>query len=189
MRFNWCEVRLKIGKNLRKLILKVFQVFWYFVQSSYIGSISPRLGLLKSHLTEVKFFTNWYSRPLLLTNWTQHDFQYLQPAYEGRLCFGSCLSVSPSVCVSVCMCVCVSVCLSVCVSVCSGYTFWAPWHRDFIFDFITNFPRKDFFVVPSGMIRIFGIVAGSLESANSSILAPCRLFKEVVGKKSGFYVN
>ena len=31
--------------------------------------------------------------------------------------------------------------------------------------------------------------AGSLESANSSILAPCDLFREVVGKKSGFYVN
>ena len=35
----------------------------------------------------------------------------------------------------------------------------------------------------------FTFIAGSLESANSSILAPCRLFKEVVGKKSGFYVN
>ena len=33
------------------------------------------------------------------------------------------------------------------------------------------------------------IIAGSLESANSSILAACRLFKEVVGKKSGFYAN
>ena len=29
-----------------------------------------------------------------------------------------------------------------------------------------------------------GLVAGSLESANSSILAPHRLFKEVVGKKN-----
>ena len=28
-----------------------------------------------------------------------------------------------------------------------------------------------------------GFIAGSLESANSSILAPRRLFKEVVGKK------
>ena len=27
------------------------------------------------------------------------------------------------------------------------------------------------------------LIAGSLESANSSILAPCDLFKEVVGKK------
>ena len=27
------------------------------------------------------------------------------------------------------------------------------------------------------------LIAGLLESANSSILAPCRLFKEVVGKK------
>ena len=33
------------------------------------------------------------------------------------------------------------------------------------------------------------LIAGSLESANSSILAVWRLFKEVVGKKSGFYVN
>ena len=33
------------------------------------------------------------------------------------------------------------------------------------------------------------IFAGLLESVNSSILAACRLFKEVVGKKSGFYVN
>ena len=33
------------------------------------------------------------------------------------------------------------------------------------------------------------IIAGSLESANSSILAARRFFKEVVGKKSGFYVN
>ena len=32
-------------------------------------------------------------------------------------------------------------------------------------------------------------ITGSLESANSSILAARRLFKEVVGKKSGFYVN
>ena len=32
-------------------------------------------------------------------------------------------------------------------------------------------------------------IAGSLESANSSILASCDLFKEVVGKKSGFYDN
>ena len=35
----------------------------------------------------------------------------------------------------------------------------------------------------------FKLVAGSLESANWSILAARRLFKEVVGKKSGFYVN
>ena len=33
------------------------------------------------------------------------------------------------------------------------------------------------------------IVADSLESANSSILAARRHFKEVVGKKSGFYDN
>ena len=33
------------------------------------------------------------------------------------------------------------------------------------------------------------LVAGSLESANSSILASCDHFKEVVGKKSGFYDN
>ena len=33
------------------------------------------------------------------------------------------------------------------------------------------------------------IFAGSLESANWSILAARNLFKEVVGKKSGFYVN
>ena len=32
-------------------------------------------------------------------------------------------------------------------------------------------------------------IAGSLESANSSILAAQGFFKEVVGKKSGFYVN
>ena len=32
-------------------------------------------------------------------------------------------------------------------------------------------------------------IAGSLESANSSILAARRHFKEVVGKKSGFYYN
>ena len=31
--------------------------------------------------------------------------------------------------------------------------------------------------------------AGLLESANSSILVPCDLLKEVVGEKSGFYVN
>ena len=35
----------------------------------------------------------------------------------------------------------------------------------------------------------FHLIAGSLESANSSILAACRHFKEVVGKKSGFYYN
>ena len=34
-----------------------------------------------------------------------------------------------------------------------------------------------------------GIFAGSLESANSSILAARRLFKDLVGKKSGFYDN
>ena len=33
------------------------------------------------------------------------------------------------------------------------------------------------------------VVAGSLESANWSILAARNLFKEVVEKKSGFYVN
>ena len=33
------------------------------------------------------------------------------------------------------------------------------------------------------------LFAGLLESANWSILAPRRLIKEVVGKKSGFYVN
>ena len=33
------------------------------------------------------------------------------------------------------------------------------------------------------------LIAGSLESANSSILAARRHFKEVVGKKSGFYYN
>ena len=33
------------------------------------------------------------------------------------------------------------------------------------------------------------LVAGSLESANSSILAARRLFKDLVGKKSGFYDN
>ena len=33
------------------------------------------------------------------------------------------------------------------------------------------------------------VIAGSLESANSSILAARRHFKEVVGKKSGFYYN
>ena len=33
------------------------------------------------------------------------------------------------------------------------------------------------------------IIAGSLESANSSILAARTHFKEVVGKKSGFYYN
>ena len=31
--------------------------------------------------------------------------------------------------------------------------------------------------------NLFGIIAGSLESANSSILAACRLFKQVVGEK------
>ena len=31
--------------------------------------------------------------------------------------------------------------------------------------------------------KAFWLIAGSLESANSSILAACRLFKEVVGKK------
>ena len=30
---------------------------------------------------------------------------------------------------------------------------------------------------------VFMLIAGSLESANSSILAACRHFKEVVGKK------
>ena len=38
-------------------------------------------------------------------------------------------------------------------------------------------------------IRSFLFFSGSLASANSSILAARRLFKEVVGKKSGFYVN
>ena len=33
------------------------------------------------------------------------------------------------------------------------------------------------------------IIAGSLESANSSILVVCSLFKDLVGEKSGFYVN
>ena len=33
------------------------------------------------------------------------------------------------------------------------------------------------------------IIAGLLESANSSILAVHRHFKEIVAKKSGFYVN
>ena len=38
-------------------------------------------------------------------------------------------------------------------------------------------------------LRFSKIIVGSLESANSSILAAHSLFKEVVGKKSGFYVN
>ena len=33
------------------------------------------------------------------------------------------------------------------------------------------------------------VIAGSLESANSSILAVRRLFKDFGGKKSGFYDN
>ena len=37
--------------------------------------------------------------------------------------------------------------------------------------------------------KLFPIFADSLESANSSILAAHRHFKEVVGKKSGFYDN
>ena len=44
-----------------------------------------------------------------------------------------CLSVCVSVCVFVCVSVCLSVCLSVCVPVCTGYNFWTPWHRNFIF--------------------------------------------------------
>ena len=32
-------------------------------------------------------------------------------------------------------------------------------------------------------------IAGSLESANLSILAACNLFKDFGGKKSGFYDN
>ena len=39
------------------------------------------------------------------------------------------------------------------------------------------------------IILVYIVIAGSLESANSSILAAHRHFKEVVGKKSGFYVN
>ena len=39
------------------------------------------------------------------------------------------------------------------------------------------------------MTQFIQIFAGSLESANWSILAVRNLFKEVVGKKSGFYVN
>ena len=39
------------------------------------------------------------------------------------------------------------------------------------------------------ILRRSCIIAGSLESANSSILASCDHFKEVVGKKSGFYDN
>ena len=35
----------------------------------------------------------------------------------------------------------------------------------------------------------YKFAAGSLESANWSILAAWSFFKEVVGKKSGFYVN
>ena len=38
-------------------------------------------------------------------------------------------------------------------------------------------------------LNVLAVIAGSLESANSSILAARRFFKEVVGKKSGFYVN
>ena len=39
------------------------------------------------------------------------------------------------------------------------------------------------------LIKHIGFLAGSLESANWSILAARNLFKEVVGQKSGFYVN
>ena len=45
------------------------------------------------------------------------------------------------------------------------------------------------YILYKGEPSYVGIFAGSLESANSSILAPCDLFKEVVRKKSGFYVN
>ena len=54
----------------------------------------------------------------------------------------------------------------------------------FIFSVVQS---KLMMVVQTAMI--FSIVAGSLVPANLSILAPCDLFKEVVWKKSGFYVN
>ena len=54
--------------------------------------------------------------------------------------------------------------------------------------FPKKFPYIEYRFERSRLQRVL-IFAGSLESANSSILAACRLFKEVVGKKSGFYVN
>ena len=45
------------------------------------------------------------------------------------------------------------------------------------------------YVVQVVTILDFVIIAGSLESVNSSILAGQRLFKDLVGKKSGFYDN
>ena len=42
---------------------------------------------------------------------------------------------------------------------------------------------------PLKLMKYQVLIAGSLESAYSSILAARRHFKEVVGKKSGFYYN
>ena len=46
---------------------------------------------------------------------------------------------------------------------------------------ITLVIKTDNLLVCGGLSKF--IIAGSLESANSSILAACRHFKEVVGKK------
>ena len=47
----------------------------------------------------------------------------------------------------------------------------------------------DCFTLDDAVVYGNMFIAGSLESANLSILATRNLFKEVVGKKSGFYVN
>ena len=44
-------------------------------------------------------------------------------------------------------------------------------------------PMKLYFCVPLGLSLVIQVIAGSLESANSSVLAAHRLFKEVVGNK------
>ena len=58
------------------------------------------------------------------------------------------------------------------------------------FEDLGNCSASLWFITNYVVIKFIGpIIAGSLESANWSILAVRNLFKEVVGKKSGFYVN
>ena len=66
---------------------------------------------------------------------------------------------------------------------------WFPNSDIFSFGLMTSFPGSPLVHYAHVWKSAIRLVAGSLESANSSILASCDHFKEVVGKKSGFYDN
>ena len=115
MRFNWCEVRLKIGEN-------------WFWKSSKFSDISF------NHLTLVKFHLAWVFLSLIWLKWNSSLVDILGPCslqielnmifniYHPRMRVGNvlghvCLCLHLSVCLSACLSLCLCVCLYVFLSV------------------------------------------------------------------------